>query len=75
MHCVQTLFHVYVMRLLLQGLQETILGNQPSFSVISNGAECVLIDKKYYIEHAPDALLKRLTFEVRYVTICEKVDS
>jgi hypothetical protein len=51
--------------LLLQGLQEAILGNQPSFSVVSNGAECVLIDKNYYVQHASDALLKRLNFEVR----------
>jgi hypothetical protein len=47
---------------LMQGLSDVILGGQPSLSVISNGAECILLDKQFYEQNAPEALLQRLRF-------------
>ena len=44
----------------LQGLADIILGPQPSFCLISNGAECVMINKEFYKEHCPQALLRKL---------------
>ena len=44
----------------LQGLADIILGPQPSFCLISNGAECVMINKEFYKEHCPQALIRKL---------------
>jgi len=43
-----------------QGLADIILGQQTSMCVISNGAECILLDKDFYLHHATDALIQRL---------------
>lgn len=40
------------------GLTDLVLGAQPTFSVISNGAECIMIEKSLYVENANEGLLK-----------------
>lgn len=50
---------------MLQGLCDIVLGEQPSFCVVSNGAEVILIDKEFYTEHVTDQILKELRAEVR----------
>ena len=35
-----------------QGLAEMLFEGQPNFSLVSNGAECVMIEKKFFMEHA-----------------------
>jgi len=44
----------------VKGLEELLLGRQPSMSVVSDGAECVLLDKQFYLQHATETLLHRL---------------
>ncbi|XP_052778604.1 uncharacterized protein LOC128216051 [Mya arenaria] len=49
----------------LQGLAEMLFENQPNFSLVSNGAECIMIEKKFYMENASQAQivkLKEMTF-------------
>ena len=58
-----------------QGLVDVILGGQPTLSVLSNGAECILMDKQFYMQHAPEALLRRLRFhEVKVFYIAQQYD-
>ena len=38
---------------------------QPDFSLVSNGAECVMIDKKFFMEHASHSLIVQLKGVVR----------
>ncbi|XP_033645962.1 uncharacterized protein LOC117305239 [Asterias rubens] len=45
------------------GLSDMLFDFQPSFSVVSNGAECILISKKFYREHATTRMLGRLRRE------------
>ncbi|XP_072027225.1 uncharacterized protein [Amphiura filiformis] len=45
------------------GLAEMMFDDQPSFVVVSNGAECILLSKKFYLEHATLAMLSRLRAE------------
>ena len=47
-----------------KGLSDVLFDAQPSFSVISNGAECILLSKKFYREHATPKMLTRLRREV-----------
>ena len=42
-----------------------LYSDQPGFSLVSNGAEIILIDKKFYLENCPQRLLARLRREVR----------
>ncbi|KAL3851624.1 hypothetical protein ACJMK2_015357 [Sinanodonta woodiana] len=42
------------------GLCEVLFEKQPSFSLVSNGAECIMIDKKFFLEHASYAHIVRL---------------
>ncbi|XP_013412839.1 uncharacterized protein LOC106175407 isoform X1 [Lingula anatina] len=46
------------------GLTEFIYGKQTSLSLVSNGAECIMIEKKFFSEHAPQALMNRLREEI-----------
>ncbi|CAH1783623.1 unnamed protein product, partial [Owenia fusiformis] len=46
------------------GIAEFTCGPQPSFSLVSNGAECVLINKKFYIENVGQRLMNRLRDDV-----------
>ena len=51
--------------------------DQPSFVVVSNGAECILLSKKFYLEHATLAMLSKLGREVcrkSYFLFLPKVD-
>ncbi|XP_022100115.1 uncharacterized protein LOC110984339 [Acanthaster planci] len=45
------------------GLSDMLFDAQPSFSVVSNGAECILMSKKFYREHATPKMLTRLRRE------------
>ncbi|XP_071816743.1 uncharacterized protein [Apostichopus japonicus] len=42
------------------GLAELVFDSQPSFTVVSNGAECILLSKKFYLEHANAQVMNRL---------------
>ncbi|XP_013391621.1 cyclic nucleotide-binding domain-containing protein 2-like [Lingula anatina] len=42
------------------GLANIVFDDQPSLCIVSNGAECIMINKKFYLEHCPDALMRRL---------------
>lgn len=42
------------------GLSHTILMDQPSFCLVSNGADCMLISRSFYREHCPQSLLRYL---------------
>ncbi|XP_070557882.1 cGMP-dependent protein kinase-like [Ptychodera flava] len=51
------------------GLAEMLFENQPSLSLVSNGAECIVISKKFFMEHANEDLMTRLRMEERpYIT-------
>ncbi|XP_070558250.1 uncharacterized protein [Ptychodera flava] len=36
------------------GVLDAAFGEQPSLSLVSNGAECILISKKFYLKHASE---------------------
>ncbi|KAL4227119.1 hypothetical protein ACF0H5_015092 [Mactra antiquata] len=46
------------------GLTDLIIGDQPSFSVVSHGADCLLINKNFYLEHASEKLLREMRQEL-----------
>ncbi|XP_045164864.2 uncharacterized protein LOC123528874 [Mercenaria mercenaria] len=46
------------------GLADVILKDQPSFSVVSHGADCLLINKQFYLEHASEKLLRDMRQEL-----------
>ena len=48
----------------LQGLAGILFADQPGLSLISNGAECILIDKSFYLAKCPQKVLQRLKIEV-----------
>ena len=50
---------------LFQGLADVLIGDQPSLSVISKGADCLLINKQFYLEHATEKLLRDVRQNVR----------
>ena len=47
-----------------QGISELILGQQPSFCLTSGGAECIMLNKDFYLQHASEALVRTLRLEV-----------
>ena len=47
-----------------QGLAPLVFPDQPGMCLVSNGAECVLIEKKLYEAHCPKHLSQRLKTEV-----------
>ena len=47
-----------------QGLADIILEEQTSFTIVSNGADCVLINKQFYLENASEKLLRKLRQDV-----------
>ncbi|XP_001640187.3 uncharacterized protein LOC5520360 isoform X2 [Nematostella vectensis] len=50
-----------------QGVQSMLFDDQPSLSLVSNGAECIMISKKFYLSHCTDAMRRRLlTTETPY---------
>lgn len=52
---------------ILQGLYDIVLGKQPSFCVVSNGAEVIMIDKDFYSENLNERILKKIRNEVSQV--------
>ena len=51
---------------MLQGLTKSVFPEQAeSFSVVSNGAECIMISKKFFLEKANEATMLHLTQVVR----------
>ncbi|KAK3608338.1 hypothetical protein CHS0354_030793 [Potamilus streckersoni] len=48
----------------LWGMADLILGEQPSFSVVSSGADCILINKQLYMEHASESLIRKMRQEL-----------
>ncbi|XP_038047769.1 cyclic nucleotide-binding domain-containing protein 2-like [Patiria miniata] len=46
------------------GLSELMFSDQPSVSLISNGAECVVISKQFFLEHAPEHLIHQTRLKV-----------
>ena len=47
-----------------QGLSQMIHDDQPTFSLVSNGAECILINKKFYMDNVSKELMNVLRMEV-----------
>ena len=41
-----------------------ILGKQTSFQVVSNGADCLLVSKQFFVDNMSDSLYRRLRLEV-----------
>ncbi|KAK3762835.1 hypothetical protein RRG08_040529 [Elysia crispata] len=46
------------------GLSDLILGQQTSFCVVSNGADCLLINKQMFLEHMPESLYTQLRLDL-----------
>ncbi|XP_033098779.1 uncharacterized protein LOC117102570 [Anneissia japonica] len=47
------------------GVLEIAFGEQPKLFLISNGAECVLISKKFFIQHCTEETVKSITDNMR----------
>ncbi|XP_077870075.1 uncharacterized protein LOC144363027 [Saccoglossus kowalevskii] len=51
------------------GLADVLFDDQPSLSLVSNGAECIVISKRLFMDHASDDLITKLRLEERpYIT-------
>ena len=48
----------------IKGLTDAVLGDQPSLCVVSTGAECIMLHKKYFLSHAPEKLINKLKQQV-----------
>ena len=48
----------------LKGLANLIHFDQPSFSVVSDGAECILLNKELYRRHASVELINKVKYNV-----------
>ncbi|XP_065065913.1 uncharacterized protein LOC135691855 [Rhopilema esculentum] len=42
------------------GLHSIFCDSQPSLSLVSNGAECIMVSKKFYLEHCTESLKGKL---------------
>ncbi|XP_053378430.1 uncharacterized protein LOC128548071 [Mercenaria mercenaria] len=42
------------------GIQHTLIENQPSLILVSGGAECVMLNKKFYKEHIDPNMMQNL---------------
>ncbi|CAH3013636.1 unnamed protein product [Porites evermanni] len=42
------------------GVSSMVFDEQPSLSLVSNGAECIMISKKFFLSHCSDAIKRRL---------------
>jgi len=42
------------------GVSSMVFDEQPSLSLVSNGAECIMISKKFFLTHCSDAIKRRL---------------
>lgn len=45
---------------IFQGIAEMLYENQPHFSLVSNGAEVIMVEKKFYLENASQRLMVQL---------------
>ena len=55
--------HISVRRLTSRdvfGMEPHLYTNQPSLSLVSNGAECLMLKKKFYLENANEDCMKFL---------------
>lgn len=52
-----------------QGLADMLFDNQPEFSLVSNGTECIMIEKKFFLEHASQKLMVQLRENVSYLLL------
>ncbi|XP_064632602.1 uncharacterized protein LOC135490947 [Lineus longissimus] len=46
------------------GLETLVFDNQPSMCLVSNGSECILLNKKFYREHCPPELFRGLRTQI-----------
>ncbi|XP_045165308.2 uncharacterized protein LOC123529153 [Mercenaria mercenaria] len=46
------------------GLADLMLDDQPSFIIVSNGADCVLISKSFYQQHCSEKLQRKLKHDI-----------
>lgn len=47
-----------------------------NFSIVSNGADVILIDQQFYLKHAPEKLISKMRQEVcHFVVKCKKKNS
>ncbi|XP_076448603.1 uncharacterized protein LOC143285233 [Babylonia areolata] len=46
------------------GLAPLVFSDQPSLCLVSNGAECLMIDRRFYLDNCPPPLSRRLKTEV-----------
>ncbi|XP_061175978.1 uncharacterized protein LOC133184925 [Saccostrea echinata] len=46
------------------GLSDLILEQKTNFSIVSNGADVILIDQQFYLKHAPEKLLSKMRQEL-----------
>ena len=53
-----------------QGLQQIFCENQPTLYLVSHGAECVMLNKKFYKDHVDANMAQRLKQKVcrRHIT-------
>ena len=54
---------------LLQGLADLMFDEQPSFIVVSNGADCVLINKQFYLQNCSEKLQRKIKADVKNISI------
>lgn len=52
------------MTVLKQGISTTLFIDQPSLYLVSNGAECIMINKSLYQQHCPRRLMQKLRTQV-----------
>jgi len=50
-------------------MEPHLYSNQPSLTLISNGAECLMLNKKFYLENANEDCMKFLRESVSFFAI------
>lgn len=54
----------YYYLLVIQGLADMFCGQQTNFSLVSKGAECIVVNKKFYMENITESLQRFLRRQV-----------
>ena len=49
------------------GVNEHLFNNQPELSLISNGTECIMLKKKFYLDNASCNCIAFAREKVRYI--------
>ncbi|XP_055881246.1 uncharacterized protein LOC106077032 isoform X1 [Biomphalaria glabrata] len=57
------------------GLAQCLFTNQPSLSVVSNGADCILLNKKLYLKNCSSEVMRKLRIEVSPFPSDEKLQN